>query len=137
MKIAKITRSILERLQTAPTDKVEPPYGPSSTAHYCMLLNSKETFSLGKVELSRVFLSKSNVNALLSKLNRVRNGESSHCTLIKRDTIHPLYPCTYETAVTAVEDTTRIDDIAFLIYVVDDSNYYAERSAGEIHPKDM
>ena len=70
----------------------------------------------------RVYLSRRNLLALLSKLDRQKEGESTACTLIKSDNIHPKYPQTMdEIHVTAVED----DD------------YYTERSPGYILPKDV
>jgi hypothetical protein len=71
--------------------------------------------------MERVFLSRRNLQALLSKLDRVKRGESSHCTLIKNDNAHPDYPQTMDSiVVTAVED----------------DKYYAYREAGEVHPAD-
>jgi hypothetical protein len=71
--------------------------------------------------MSKVFLSRRNLLVLLSKLDRVKAGEFSHCTIIKTDNSHPRYPQTMkEIEVTAVED----------------EDYYAERTAGEMHPSD-
>ena len=72
--------------------------------------------------IERVYLSRRNLLALLSKLDRQKEGESTACTLIKSDNIHPKYPQTMaEIHVTAVED----DD------------YYTERPPGIIHPSDI
>jgi hypothetical protein len=72
--------------------------------------------------VERVYLSRRNLEVLLSKLNRKRQGESTACTLIKSDNSHPKYPQTMdEIHVTAVED----DD------------YYTERPPGIIHPSDI
>lgn len=69
----------------------------------------------------KVYLSRRNLLSLLSKLDRVAAGESSHCTLVKKDNAHPLYPQTDEVIhVCAVEDT----------------EYYADREPGEVFPAD-
>jgi hypothetical protein len=67
-----------------------------------------------------VYLSRRNLLALLSKLDRVKAGENSACTLVKRDTVHPQYPCSDEIYVIAVEDEA----------------YYTDRPAGEVLPAD-
>ena len=52
-----------------------------------------------------VFLSKRNILTLLSKLDRVRLGDQSQCTIIKHDNQHKKYPQNHpEIAVVAVED---------------------------------
>ena len=130
MKFAKISRSILHHIiSRADAGSLRP-----DVPFYCKLLTDREINSLDNP--AGVYLSISNVRALLSKLDRVANGEHSYCTLVKRDTVHPIYPCTHETAVTAVEDDSKFDDINFTFYVVEDDVYYATRAAGEIHPKD-
>lgn len=69
----------------------------------------------------RVFLSRRNLLALLSKLDRVKAGQHSACTLEKCDNVHPKYPQTMPSiVVTAVED----------------EDYYVDRSAGALHPAD-
>jgi len=70
--------------------------------------------------MQTVYLSRRNLKVLLSKLDRVRNGESSACTIIKQDTKHPVYPCTDMTQVIAVED----------------ADYYTDRQAGPMYPAD-
>lgn len=67
-----------------------------------------------------VYLTRRNLLTLLSKLDRVRAGEHSACTVIKNDTTHPKYPCSDRIVCVGVED----DD------------YYADREAGPIHPSD-
>jgi len=70
---------------------------------------------------SKVYLSRRNLLTLLSKLDRQARGEFTHCTIIKCDNVHPVYPQTMkEIEVQAVED----DD------------YYIDRGAGFVHPKD-
>ena len=71
--------------------------------------------------MERVYLSRRNLLTLLSKLDRVKAGEHSYCTLIKSDMTHPLYPQTME----------EIEVVA-----VEDKNYYTERSPGIVYPSD-
>jgi hypothetical protein len=70
--------------------------------------------------MKQVYLTRRNLLALISKLDRAALGELTARTLVKRDTVHPVYPCSDEIAVTAVED----------------EEYYKDRQAGEIHPAD-
>jgi len=70
--------------------------------------------------MQKVYLSRKNLLTLLSKLDRLKNGESTSCTIIKSDTSHPKYPCSDEIVITAIED----------------EEYYIDRKPGEIHPKD-
>jgi hypothetical protein len=73
-------------------------------------------------DLPRVYLSRRNLLVLLSKLDRVKEGDHSACTLIKSDNTHPKYPQTMpDIVVTAVEDT----------------DYYIERTPGAIFHKDI
>ena len=52
-----------------------------------------------------VYLSKRNVLTLLSKLNRLAEGEHTYCTLIKQDDRHSTYPQTMKrVSVTSVEN---------------------------------
>ncbi len=69
--------------------------------------------------MHQIYLSRRNLLILLSKLDRRRAGETTYCTIIKRDTVHPLYPTTSPTLVTAVED-----------------NDYYDRAVGQMHPAD-
>lgn len=65
----------------------------------------------------RIYLSRRNLMTLLSKLDRVRSGEFSHCTIIKNDTDNEEYPQTIESVmVTAVEN----------------DKYYKDRDPGEV-----
>jgi len=67
--------------------------------------------------VSRVYLSRRNLLTLLSKLDRVKSGEHSECTIVKRDNTHPKYPQTMkEISIIAVEDDV----------------YYVDRVAGEV-----
>lgn len=53
----------------------------------------------------QVFLSRRNLTTLLKKLDRVKQGEDSFCTLIKSDTNNGIYSQNFpRIAVTAVED---------------------------------
>jgi len=69
--------------------------------------------------MEQVYLSRRNLQALLAKLDSVRLGEQSACTLIKEDIAHQKYPCSTEVAVTAVED----------------EDYYIDRAPGTLHER--
>lgn len=69
--------------------------------------------------MQTLYLTRRNLLTLLSKLDRVRAGEQSKCTLIKQDTAHPIYPSTDVVKVIALEDEV-----------------YYDRVPGEVHPKD-
>jgi hypothetical protein len=71
--------------------------------------------------VNTVYLSRRNLLALLSKLDRAGLGETTERTIIKRDTVHPQYACTVPTAVVAVEDF----------------DYYTDREAGAVLPADL
>jgi hypothetical protein len=66
--------------------------------------------------MEQVYLSRRNLLTLLSKLDRQKNGEQTHCTLIKTDTEHETYPCSAKIVVTAVED----------------KDYYTDRKPGSV-----
>ncbi len=71
--------------------------------------------------MKHVYLSRRNLLTLLSKLDRVAvHGDTSACTIIKQDTVHPMYPFSDEIAVIALED----------------AEYYTDREPGRVHPKD-
>lgn len=70
--------------------------------------------------MQRVYLTRRNLLALLSKLDRVKAGEQSQRTIVKQDTTHPKYPTTDVIVVTALED----------------GEYYSDREAGKMHPAD-
>jgi hypothetical protein len=60
--------------------------------------------------MEKVFLSRRNLTALLSKLDRKKAGEQTYCTIIKNDNRHPKYPQTMEQIiVTAIEDEEYYD----------------------------
>lgn len=71
--------------------------------------------------MERIYLSRRNLTVLLSKLDRVKSGEQSQKTIIKMDTLHPLYPCSVQCVVTAIED----------------EDYYTDREPGEMHESDL
>ena len=68
-----------------------------------------------------VYLSRRNLQTLLNKLDRVKGGGISLRTIIKYDSVHPVYPQSHASIqVTAIED----------------ADYYTDRNAGIMHPKD-
>jgi hypothetical protein len=70
--------------------------------------------------MEQVYLTRRNLLTLLNKLDRVKRGEQSACTITKYDTVHPQYPCSNEVSVTAVED----------------EDYYTDREPGVVLSKD-
>ncbi len=72
--------------------------------------------------METVYLSRRNLLGLISKLDRKKAGEQTFCTLIKNDTQHTKFPQTME---------------QIAVVAVDDDEYYVERSAGLMHPKDV
>ena len=58
---------------------------------------------------------------LLSKLDRVVAGEVSARAIIKSDSVHPQYPQTMP---------------EIRIQALEDHEYYTDRDAGPIHPRD-
>lgn len=82
---------------------------------------SDETVVVAVPRQVRVYLTRRNLTALLSKLDRVRAGGESAREIIKRDTVHPEYPCTFPTSVVALED----------------AEYYKDREAGEVFAADL
>lgn len=114
----------------------------------------------------KVYLSRKNVQTLLNKLDRVKRGEYSACTLIKSDNQHAEYPQTMKAcAVTAIEvdknspqaETqiylTRIDLNWLLnrldsksistvtcgeveVFALENEEYYSDREPGEVLPVD-
>ena len=71
--------------------------------------------------MEQLYLSRRNLQALISKLDRVKRGEHSECTLIKyRNPQDPRLQSMDAVSVTAVEN----------------EEYYAVRDPGELHPAD-
>ena len=69
--------------------------------------------------MEQIFLSRRNLVTLLEKLDAVKLGKRSTCTIIKADNQHPKYPQTmHMCAVTALEDGV----------------YYSERKPGPMLP---
>jgi len=61
--------------------------------------------------MNQLYLSRRNLETLLSKLDRVKNGEFSHCTIVKNETNDGKYPQTIPTIwVTAVENNEYYHD---------------------------
>jgi hypothetical protein len=75
--------------------------------------------------MRQVTLSRRNLEALLSKLDRVKAGEQSACTIQKRHN-----PADGEYA------TSKSLDGVFIV-AVEDEVLYANRAAGMIHPSDV
>lgn len=71
--------------------------------------------------MSQVYLSRRNLETLLSKLDRVKAGDTSTCTIIKKDNQHPVYPQS---------------EPMIIVTAVEDEDYYVDRKPGDIHPKD-
>lgn len=83
--------------------------------------------------MHKIYLSRRNLMALLSKLDRVKRGEHSACSIIKSDNLHPKYAQSMQDCmVTAVEDAALSCEVT----AVEDEDYYTERPAGAVHPKD-
>lgn len=59
----------------------------------------------------QVYLSRRNLLALLAKLDCVKEGNPSFCTIIKKDIEHPKYPQSHpHIVVTALEDEDYYTD---------------------------
>lgn len=69
----------------------------------------------------QVYLSRRNLLALLSKLDRVKAGGTSARTIIKTDDKHPKYP----------QSTPVI-----FVTALEDEEYYTDRRPGPMHPAD-
>jgi hypothetical protein len=69
----------------------------------------------------QVYLSRRNLLTLLAKLDANLAGEVSACTIVKRDNKHPKYPQTMAT---------------IMVTALEDSKYYTDRHAGEVHPRE-
>jgi hypothetical protein len=71
--------------------------------------------------MEMLYLSKRNLQTLLSKLERAERGEPTHCTIIKYH--NPEDPC-----------INTMD--AVMVVAVPDDLLYANRQAGVMHPAD-
>lgn len=87
------------------------------------MTNAKNVVELETNKMTeRVYLTRRNLKALLSKLDRVKAGEVSACTIVKRDNKHATYPQTMHS----------IEVIA-----IEDDEYYTDRNAGDVYHKDV
>ena len=69
--------------------------------------------------MDQIYLSRRNLETLLAKLDAVKVGKRSECTIIKLDNKHPVYAQTMPMcAITALEDNV----------------YYTEREPGPVLP---
>jgi hypothetical protein len=65
----------------------------------------------------RVYLSRRNLEVLLSKLDRKGDGEATACTIIKRDNQHSKYPQSVsEIWVTAIDNDEYYDRVPGEMY---------------------
>lgn len=67
--------------------------------------------------MNQIYLTRRNLLTLLSKLDRQAAGETTACTIIKHDTVHPKFPIQEAVIVTAIED----------------EEYYEDREPGDVH----
>lgn len=67
--------------------------------------------------MPKVYLSRRNLLSLLAKLDRVKTGGESQCTIIKQDDQHSKYP----------QSMKAIEVIA-----IEDETYYVDRAPGVI-----
>lgn len=70
--------------------------------------------------MTTLYLSRRNLETLLSKLDRQKNGEQTFCTIKKPKDTDGKYPNT----------------AAFTVVAVENDEYYSHRPAGEVHPAD-
>lgn len=71
--------------------------------------------------VAQVYLSRRNLLTLLAKLDGVKEGIPSKCTIIKRDVKHPKYPQSH-----AIIGVTALED----------EDYYVDRGAGEVRERE-
>ena len=71
--------------------------------------------------MEQIYLTRRNLLTLLSKLDRVKAGGSSECTIIKKDDRHPKYP----------QSMPRI-----AVKALEDEEYYTDRGAGAVYKED-
>lgn len=72
--------------------------------------------------MEQIYLSRRNLLTLLSKLDRVKQGEISACTIIKRDNDNPKH-------------SQSMKEI--MVSAIEDEDYYIDRPPGIVHPKDV
>lgn len=64
-----------------------------------------------------LYLTRRNLMTLLAMLDARRDGdETSSCMIVKKDTAHPVYPCSEPVSVVAVEN----------------EDYYTDREPGDV-----
>lgn len=85
-----------------------------------------------KCVVETVYLSRRNITTLLAKLNRFGTHGDTSCTIIKRDMVHPLYPCTTPTVLTALETGESFDEVGYEVIALEDEEYYTDREPGPI-----
>lgn len=85
--------------------------------------------------MEKVYVTRRNLLALLSKLDRNKQTPGvSHCTIVKQDTEHPVYPASTAVMFTAVEDDAYYTDRpAGNMYSADTATYDACRTAFEAY----
>lgn len=71
----------------------------------------------------QLFLSRKNLQTLIEKLDAVKEGRSSKCTIVKMDTTHPVYPMT-QTGEGWLGSVT--------VTALEDEEYYIDREPGEM-----
>lgn len=71
--------------------------------------------------MEQIFLSKRNLQILLSKLERLEAGEETACTIIKYKNPNDPY-------------VNTIDKV--IVTAIPDERFYANRDAGAMHPAD-
>lgn len=71
----------------------------------------------------KLFLSRKNLQTLIEKLDAVKEGRSSKCTIVKHDTTHPVYPMT-QTGEGWLGSVT--------VTALEDEEYYIDREPGKV-----
>ena len=71
--------------------------------------------------MQKVYLSRRNLQTLLSKLDRKKDGDDTACAIIKSDNKHKVYPQTMKD---------------LIVQAIEDDEYYTDREPGVVHPKD-
>jgi hypothetical protein len=72
--------------------------------------------------MEQIYLTRRNLETLLSKLDRAKVGEITSCTICKRDYDHPKFPFSFKDYVN--------------VTAVEDEDYYTDRVPGEVFYKD-
>jgi hypothetical protein len=80
------------------------------------------TTYIRRFDMQQLYLSRRNLEALLSKLDRKKAGDVTACTLIKNDTEHPKYPQTMKN---------------IMVTAVENEEYYIDREPGYIDERDV